>query len=90
MRDTSLTAAKSNMAGDREHSLEALMQARQLGDDSAGNWFLSAIILDGAHQLKPALAAYQRFLELSLGKSPDQEFQARQRSRIIQRELEKK
>lgn len=78
------------MAGDREHALEALNQGRQLGDDTPGNWFLSAIMLDGAHQLKPALEAYQRFLALSQGKSPDQEFQARQRARIIQKELEKR
>ena len=77
------------MAGDHEHSLAALAQARQLGDDTAGNWFLNAIMLDAAHQLKPALAAYQRFLALSDGKSPNQEFQARQRARIIQRELDK-
>jgi len=78
------------LAGDHEQALAALDQARQLGDDSPGNWFLSAIMLDGAHQLKPALAAYQRFLSLSQGKSPDQEFQARQRARIIQRELDKR
>lgn len=78
------------LAGDHENSLAALTQARQLGDNSAGNWFLSAIMLDGAHQLKPALAAYQQFLALSQGKSPDQEFQARQRAKIIQRELDKR
>ena len=78
------------MAGDHEHSLAALAQARQLGDDTPGNWFLSAIMLDKARQLKPALAAYQRFLALSQGKSPDQEFQARQRARTIQKELDKR
>jgi len=78
------------MAGDRANALAALAQARQLGDDSPGNWFLSAIMLDGAHQLKPALEAYRKFLSLSQGKSPDQEFQARQRARIIQRELDKR
>jgi len=78
------------MAGNHENALAALAQARELGDDSAGNWFLSAIMLDGAHQLKPALAAYQKFLALSQGKSPNQEFQARQRARIIQRELDKR
>lgn len=78
------------MVGDHDGALTALNQARQLGDDSPGNWFLSAIILDGARQLKPALAAYQKFLSLSQGKNPDQEFQARQRARIIQRELDKR
>jgi hypothetical protein len=66
-----------------------------LGDNSAGNWFLTAIMLDGAHNSKPAvakqaLAAYQKFLSLSDGKSPNQEFQARQRAKILQRELEKR
>ncbi len=78
------------MAGDREHALGALGQARQLGDDTPGNWFLTAIILDGAHQLKPALEAYQKFLLHSDGRNPNQEFQARQRSKIIQKELDKK
>jgi Tfp pilus assembly protein PilF len=78
------------LSGDRAGSLDALERARQLGDETPGTWFLTAIMLDGAHQLKPALAAYQRFLALSQGKNPDQEFQARQRARIIQRELDKR
>ena len=59
---------------------------RQLG----GNQFFRAIILDKLKQLKPALEAYQKFLTLSKGEHPDQEFQARQRARILQRELEKR
>jgi hypothetical protein len=38
--------------------------------------------------LKPALEAYQQFLAMSKDKFPDQEFQARQRVRIIRHELE--
>ena len=41
-------------------------------------------------QPKPALEAYQRFLAMSQGKNPDEEFKARQRARIIHRELSKK
>jgi len=83
------------LSGDHEDALTALAQARQLGDDSAGNWFLTAIMLDGARQgksavAKQALAAYQKFLALSDGKSPNQEFQARQRAKILQRELDKR
>jgi hypothetical protein len=51
---------------------------------------MRAIILDKLHQLKPALDAYKQFLSMSHDQSPDQEFQARQRVRIIQRELEKR
>jgi Tfp pilus assembly protein PilF len=78
------------LAGDYPQSLAAFEQAAKLGEDTAGNWFLRAIILDKLKQLKPAQEAYQRFLSLSQGKNPDQEFQARQRVRIIQRELEKR
>ncbi|HUI54889.1 MAG TPA: tetratricopeptide repeat protein [Bryobacteraceae bacterium] len=77
------------LAGDYDGALPALERAQQLGDDTPGTWFLRAIMLDSRKQLKPALEAYQRFLALSQGKNPNQEFQARQRARIIQSELEK-
>jgi hypothetical protein len=41
-------------------------------------------------QLKPALEAYRRFLDLSQGKNEIQEWQARQRAKLIERELEKR
>ncbi|HJT89571.1 MAG TPA: tetratricopeptide repeat protein [Bryobacteraceae bacterium] len=78
------------MAEDYPRALAAFDRALQLGEDIAGNWFLRAIILDKLHQLKPAVEAYQRFLSMSQGKNPDQEFQARQRVRILNRELEKR
>ena len=77
------------MMGDFPRSLAAFDRARELGENTAGNWFLRAIILDKLKQLKPALEAYQRFLAMSQG-NPDQEFQARQRARIIQKELERR
>jgi tetratricopeptide (TPR) repeat protein len=77
------------MMGDYEQSLQAYAKAHDLGDDSAGNWFFRAIILDRLRQLKPAIAAYQHFLSVSKG-NDNQEFQARQRVRILQRELEKR
>ena len=41
--------------------------------------------------MKPqAVAAYQQFLAADSGTHPDQEFQARQRMRIIELELKKK
>jgi tetratricopeptide (TPR) repeat protein len=77
------------MMGDYEQSLANLDRARELGEDIAGNWFIRAIILDKLRQLKPALEAYRRFLAMSGGKNPDQEFQARQRARIIEKELDR-
>jgi Tfp pilus assembly protein PilF len=78
------------LMGDFPQSLQAYDQARDLGDNSPGNWFLRAIILDKLKQLKPALEAYQHFLSMSTGKNEIQEFQARQRAKIIQRELAKR
>jgi Tfp pilus assembly protein PilF len=78
------------MTGDLPQSLAAFDKARQLGEDTPGNWFLRAIILDKLKQLQPALDAYQQFLARSQGKSPDQEFQARQRSKLLRREIEKR
>jgi tetratricopeptide (TPR) repeat protein len=78
------------MINDYPHALAAFDKARELGEDTAGNWFLRAILLDRMKQLKPAVQAYQRFLALSQGKNPDQEFQARQRVRILEREMERR
>jgi tetratricopeptide (TPR) repeat protein len=83
-------AAARYMTGDVDETLADLDRARDLGENTAGNWFFRAIILDKAKRLKPALEAYQRFLSMSQGKNPDQEFQARQRARIIKAELERK
>jgi tetratricopeptide (TPR) repeat protein len=71
-------------------TVAALDRSHQLGDDSAGNYFLRAITLDKLRVLKPALENYQQFLARSHGEHPDQEFQARQRARIIERELNKR
>lgn len=78
------------LAEQYQPALAAFERASQLGEKTAGNWFLRAIILDKTRQTKPALEAYRQFLEVSQGKNPDQEWQARQRERILQRELERK
>jgi tetratricopeptide (TPR) repeat protein len=66
--------------------LAALDQVHRLNAEKAGNFYLRAVVLDKLHQVKPALASYQRFLALSQGHYPDQEFIARQRSRILEKE----
>ena len=78
------------LMGSYEPALGAFDRARSLGENTPGNWFLRAIILDKLKQTKPALEAYRQFLSMSQGKNPDQEFQARQRARILERELEKR
>jgi Tfp pilus assembly protein PilF len=70
--------------------LAALDRVKALGKETAGSLFFRAISLDKLRQLKPALAAYQQFLAADNGAHPDQDFQARQRARIINVELSKK
>jgi len=70
--------------------LAALDRLRALGVETSGQLFFRAISYDHLHQLKEALAAYNKFLEASQGKNPDEEFKARQRARIIQHELDKR
>ena len=78
------------LSDDYPAALSALDRARQLGENSPGNTFFRALSLDRLHQVKPALEAYRQFLSLSQGKNPDQEFQARQRARLLQKELDKR
>ena len=70
--------------------IAALDRLRALGVETSGQLYFRAISYDHLHQLKEALAAYNKFLETSQGKSPDEEFKARQRARIIQHELDKR
>jgi tetratricopeptide (TPR) repeat protein len=70
--------------------LAALDKVKALGKETPGNMFYRAITLDKLHQKKPAVEAYEQFLAADNGAHPDQEFQARQRARIIKLELSKK
>ena len=83
--------------GSYEQGLAALDKVKELGGEGPGNYFYRAITLDKLHQMKPtteklklAIASYQQFLDADGGKNPDQEFQARQRLRILREELSKK
>jgi tetratricopeptide (TPR) repeat protein len=67
-------------------ALAALDHVRALGAEAAGHYFFRAVVLEHLQQRKEAIAAYTKFLDMSQGKNPDQEFQARQRVRILQNE----
>jgi tetratricopeptide (TPR) repeat protein len=76
--------------GDLTQGLAALEKRRALGAEIPGDVWLRAITLDKIHQKPLALDSYKQFLALSTGKFPDQEFQARQRIRILETELHKR
>jgi Flp pilus assembly protein TadD len=67
--------------------LDRLAQREEL---PAGSWFVRATCYDKLGRKAEALAAYKKFVELDQGRSEKQDFQARQRIRIIARELERK
>ena len=83
-------AAALVLAQNYPQALAALDRVKALGGEKAGHHFLRAIMLDKMKQYKPALDSYEKFLAGSQGQNPDQEFQARQRVRIIKKELNKR
>ena len=74
------------MAENYPPALAALDRVAALHAEKPGHVFLRAIVLDKTRDLKPALESYQRFLTLSQGENPNQEFQARQRIKTLERE----
>jgi tetratricopeptide (TPR) repeat protein len=56
----------------------------------AGEWFVRALCYDKLNQPKPALEAYEKFLELDQDRNPDQVWQAQQRSKVLRRMLDQK
>jgi len=71
-------------------SLGALDRAHQLGDDTPANYYFHAITYDKLRALKPALEYYREFLARSKGQFPDEEWKARQRAKLLDRELSKR
>jgi Flp pilus assembly protein TadD len=71
-------------------ALAVLGRIDELETPGAGSWFIRALCYDNLRQPKPALEAYQKFLELDQNKNPDQVWQARERSKVLRRMLEGK
>ena len=71
-------------------AVAALDHVRALGAENAGHLYFRGVALDHLRQLKEALATYNKFLEASNGKNPDEEFVARQRIKVLEMELGKR
>lgn len=71
--------------------LMALDRVKQLGAEKPGHKYLRAITLDKVRQdrkqTRLAIEAYQDFLVVAGGKFPDEEFKARQRLKLLEREV---
>jgi len=68
-----------------ESGLAALEKSRSLNGETPAYHYFRATMLDAMNQPKPALESYQRFLAVSEGKFPDEEWKARQRAKLLER-----
>ncbi len=78
------------LAGNYQATLAALDVVSKLETPVPGAWFIRALCYDKLNQTKPALDAYQKFLELAPDKNSDQVWQAQQRSKALRRILDRK
>lgn len=67
--------------------LDVLSQHEEL---PVGSWFIRATCYDKLGQVPPALAAYQKFLQLNKDETSDMYFEAAARARTLARELKDK
>src|SRR6266852_505783 len=78
------------LGGNYPAALATLDEIAKVEQPGAGVWFIRAICYDNLNQPKPALEAYEKFLGLDQDKNPDQVWQAKERSKVLQRMLERK
>jgi Flp pilus assembly protein TadD len=78
------------LGGNYSATLVTLDEIAKTEQPTAGTWFIRALCYDKLNQPKPALEAYQKFLELDQNKNADQVWQAEQRSKVLRRMLEQK
>lgn len=68
-----------------EPALAALEKARALNGETPAYHYFRATMLDALNQPKLALASYRKFLEVSGGKFPDEEWKARHRAKALEK-----
>jgi tetratricopeptide (TPR) repeat protein len=74
---------------DYEGTVSALETVASLGKDTSGTYFVRAVSLDHLGLKDAAYDNYEMFLATSEEKTPNQEFQARQRLIVLGRELKR-
>jgi Flp pilus assembly protein TadD len=68
-------------------ALDAMDRLAKLETPKPGSWFVRAICYDKLSRKAEAIEAYQKFLDLDNGQHDTQDFQARHRIPVLQREL---
>jgi Flp pilus assembly protein TadD len=78
------------LSGNYPMALAALDAAEKMETPAAGAWFIRALCYDKLMQVRPALEAYRKFLELDQNRNPDQIWQATQRIHVLEKMADKK
>jgi len=78
------------LSGDCAAALQTLDQLEQHEPPKAGAWFLRATCYDKQQRIAEAASAYQKFLDMDQNRDDKQDFQARERLKVLERELNKK
>jgi len=78
------------LGGNYPMALATLDEIAKVEQPGAGVWFIRAICYDKLNQPKLAWESYRKFLEIDQDKNPDQVWQAKERSKVLQRMLERK
>jgi len=78
------------LAGNYQATLVALDVVAKAETPGPGAWFIRALCYDKLNQTRPALEAYQKFLEIAPDKNSNQVWQAQQRIKVLQRMLDRK
>jgi tetratricopeptide (TPR) repeat protein len=68
-------------------ALDAMDRLAKLETPRPGSWFVRAICYDKLARKTEAIEAYQKFLDQDGGQHDTQDFQARQRILVLQKEL---
>jgi Flp pilus assembly protein TadD len=78
------------LEGNYPATLQLLDEVGKREAPSAGELFIRALCYDKLQQTKPALEAYQKFLEADQNRNPDQVWQAQQRIIVLKKRLDNK
>jgi tetratricopeptide (TPR) repeat protein len=70
-------------------AIAAFERLEALGETGAAVYFFKAIAYDHQKLYKEALPCYEKYLAMSHGEHPDEEFKARQRIKVIQKVLDR-
>jgi tetratricopeptide (TPR) repeat protein len=78
------------LLGNYPGALAAFDRLKAAGEEKPFHLYLRALCYDRMQQYKEALPAYEKFLAASNGQNPEEEFKARQRLRVVKKEVDRR